>query len=162
MRSRLPITLLCLAALLATGCRSTRQSAVTPPPPPETPTAEYSIITFDGILDGIGVSGQIRMAKDSVIWCSVSKFIELGRAMASPDSVWISVPLMNRYEVGDYRSVKQLTKIDITFAELQDILESEDAEQRIAMLARQAGHDMTLRIKRRQRTDSLTFPFKRK
>ena len=69
---------------------------------------------------------------------------------------------MSRYEVGDYRRVKQLTKIDITFAELQDILESEDAEQRIAMLARQAGHDMTLRIKRRQRTDSLTFPFKRK
>ena len=168
--------LCCLTLLLATGCRSTEKVTTTAPPADTTttqpgevmppapvvkPKPEFTTITFSGEADGISFNGQLRMAKDSVIWCNVSKIFDVGRAMATPDSVWLRAPLLGRNESGDYSMVKKKTGVDISFAELQAILESDDAEQRIAKLARRLGYNATIKIKKREKVDSLTFPFKK-
>ena len=151
--------LLLLAALLAVGCRSTRQTATigTEPTPPQQP--RYTAMTFTGEADGYNVSGQVRMAKDSILWCSVTKLVELGRAMATPDSIYLRAPLMALNTKGDYNTLRRKTGVNISFAELQDILESPDTEQRIAQLAKQMGHTVSIKITKRVHVDSLTFPF---
>ena len=145
------------AVLLITGCRSSEKTPSTPPEVYQ--PREYISMNFSGEADGIGFSGQLRMAKDSVIWCNFSKIIDLGRAMATQDSVWVRIPLLNRNESGDYGMVKRLTGISVTYDELQSIVLSDNAEERIRNLARRMGHDVTVRIKRRERVESLTFPF---
>ena len=149
----------CLLLLLATSCRSSRPAATTTTVPSEPRT--YTLITLAGEVDGFSFNGQVRMAKDSVIWCNISKLVELGRAMATPDSVWLRAPLLGRNDAGDYRMVKRRTGLDISFADLQDILEADDAEQRIANLARRFGVALTVKIKKRERVDTLTFPFRK-
>lgn len=158
MRHWITIAVLgCLTLLLATGCHSTKKATATPPEVRQ--PREYYTMNFSGEADGIGFSGQLRMAKDSVIWCNFSKIIDLGRAMATQDSVWVRIPLLNRNESGDYGMVKRLTGISVTYDELQSIVLSDNAEERIRNLARRMGHDVTVRIKRRERVESLTFPF---
>lgn len=153
----LPAAAACLAFLLATACCSTKPATTT-----GTPSARpYTVITFTGESEGLSFNGQVRMAKDSVIWCNISKLVELGRAMATPDSVWLRAPLLGRNDAGDYRMVKRRTGLDISFADLQDILEADDAEQRIANLARRFGVTLTVKIKKRERVDTLTFPFRK-
>jgi hypothetical protein len=149
----------CLLLLLATSCRSSRPAATTTTVPSEPRT--YTLITLAGEVDGFSFNGQVRMAKDSVIWCNVSKIFDLGRAMATPDSVWLHAPLLGRHDAGDYRMVKRETGIDISFAELQSLLESDDAEQRLVSFARRLGHTATVKIKKRERVQHLTFPFEK-
>lgn len=171
------------ALLMATGCRSTEKSlATTVPeetapavePPAEempeepltkhttvAPRTEYTTMSFSGEAEGVSFSGQLRMAKDSVIWCSFSKILELGRAMATPDSVWVKIPLIGRNDAGDYRMVKRLTGVNLTYDELQGILLSDNPEEEIQRLARRLGFNLKVRIKRRERVNSLTFPFKK-
>ena len=116
-----------VAAVLVTGCRSTEKVAA-----PSSTAREYYTMNFSGEADGIGFSGQLRMAKDSVIWCNFSKIIELGRTMATRDSVWVSIPLINRHEAGDYAMVKRLTGVSVTYDELQSIVLSDNAEEKSA------------------------------
>ena len=99
------------------------------------------------------------MAKDSVIWCNFSKIIDLGRALATPDSVWVRIPLLGNNHAGDYGMVKRLTGVSTSFAELQAIVLSDNAEEEIRRLAQRMGHDVKVRIKKRERVTSLTFPF---
>lgn len=138
---------------VATGCRSTEKASKS------SVQREYLSMNISGEADGVSFTGQVRMAKDSVIWCSLSKFIELGRAMATRDSVWVQVPMLGRREAGDYATVKQRTGVGMTFGELQAILLSDKAEEEIQRLAQRMGHSVTVRIKSRQRVDKLTFPF---
>ena len=166
--------LCCLTLLLATGCRSTEKVTTTAPPADTTttqpgevippapvvkPKPEFTTITFSGEADGISFNGQLRMAKDSVIWCSFSKIIELGRAMATRDSVWVRIPLIGRDDAGDYGMVKRLTGASLTYDQLQGILLSDNPEEEIRRLAKRLGYDVTVRIKRKERVNSLTFPF---
>lgn len=144
------------ATLTLVGCRSTRTATSTPQ---TTEESRYTVMTFTGTVDGISVNGQVRMERDRVIWCSVSKFIELGRAMATPDSVWVQVPMLNRNQKGDYNDLSRVAQRRLTFNDLQDILESADAEQRIAELAQGLNLAAQVRITRREKADKLTFPF---
>lgn len=159
MRRNITILLtVALLATLATGCRST-QNVVSPTPAPAPAAPQYTVMTFTGVVEGMSVSGQVRMEKGKVIWCSVSKLIELGRAMATPDSVWVRVPLMDRNQQGDYRDLERLAGRHITFAELEAILESDDAGKRIAALGKQLGYTVNIHITRKEKADKLTFPF---
>lgn len=160
MRRHTPlIATLVLLALAATGCRSTRNVTEPPTTPVVETTPAYTVITFTGTVEGLGVSGQVRMEKGKVIWGSVSKFVELGRAMATPDSVWVRMPLMGRNQEGDYRDLERLTGNRISFADLEAILESEDAEERIAALGKRMGMSVQVKITRREKAEKLTFPF---
>lgn len=143
-----------VAMVLATSCRSTEKTAAT------TPTArEYYMMNFNAEADGISLNGQLRMAKDSVIWCNFTKIIEVGRAMATSDSVWLRIPLLGRNDAGDYRMVERVAGVKVTFDQLQAIVLSDNAEEEIRRLAKRMGHDVTVRIKKRERVDKLTFPF---
>ena len=143
-----------MAVLLTTGCSSTEKATATP-----STGREYLTMNLSGEAEGVSFTGQLRMAKDSVIWCSFSKFIDLGRAMATPDSVWVRIPLLGSNQAGDYTMVKRLTGVSTNFSELQAILLSDNAEEEIHRLAKRMGYDVTVRIKKREQVESLTFPF---
>ena len=58
-----------------------------------------------------------------------------------------------------FRGVKRLTGASVTYDELQAILLSDKPEEGIRRLAKRMGLDVTVRIKKRERVDGLTFPF---
>lgn len=158
------LLLLATTLLTVAACRSHRETASsspTPPPSdaPSSETRQFTVISFTGTVEGLSVSGQVRMAKDSIIWCSVTKLLEVGRAMATPDSVWVRSTLLGINEAGTFRQAQHKAKINLSFSQIQDMLESDDAEQRLSDLARQLGHPATVRITRRQQVDHLSFPF---
>lgn len=164
MKCRHIIFLLLTSTLfVVAACRSQRDTAATPDAPdaPATPTetARYTVITFTGTVDGISVNGQVRMAKDSLIWCSITKLLEVGRAMATPDSVWVRSSLLGVNEAGTFSQAQRRAKTDLTFSQMQELLMSDDAEQRLAEMSRTFGHPATVRITRRQQVDRLSFPF---
>ena len=77
---------------------------------------------FSCTVQGVSVSGQIRMDRDSVVWVSVSKIIELGRAKATPTRVQAYAKLVGKsYDLG-YGDIRQLWGIDIDFGTLQALL----------------------------------------
>lgn len=177
MRQRL-IIILCVAALLMGGCRSSRRAATpsgdaapatateTPaqdatPDATPLPSTRYTIINFNATVEGVSANGQMRMAQDSVIWVSVNKFVELGRAMATRDSVWVNAPLFDRRFAGTYADLKRETGHDVTFEKLQAIATSDDAEQQLAKLAKRLGIGATVAITERRTADVLRFPFKK-
>ena len=153
----------CLTLLLATGCSSTEKTAKSTEEerPVVKPKPEYTSMTFSGEAEGVSFNGQLRMAKDSVIWCTFSKFIDLGRAMMTPDSVWVKIPLIGRNDAGDYSMVRRLTGVSVTYDEIQAILLSDDPEEGIRRLAKRMGYNVKVRIKKRERVDRLTFPFEK-
>ena len=170
-RRRLP-HILALSALLATAtaCHTPRHVATAPTPLPAeeapAPTAPIdneprvlTVMNFNAVVEGATVNGQLRMASDSLIWMSVTKIVELGRAMATPDSVWVSVPLAGKHFAGNYTDLERHTKRPVCFATLQQIANADDAEAQIEELARQMGFDAKVRITRRQQVQRLTFPF---
>lgn len=145
-----------MLALTTVGCRSTQGVSSTPQ---QAERHDYTVMTFTGTVDGMSVSGQVRMDRDKVIWCSVSKFFEVGRAMATPDSVWVKAPLLGQDRKGNYNDLSRVAKAPLTFADLQGILESDDAERRIEELARRLDITMQVRITRREKVENLSFPF---
>ena len=155
-----------LILLLAAGCHSLKKTPRTDPPPvaaseiPATPVQRsYTVISFEGIVEGINLNGQVRVAQDSAIWLSVTKLIEVGRAMCTPDSLWLRAPMLGRDDALDYPTFQRLSGKQVSYDELQDILLADDVEQRIAALARQLGYTAQIRLLRRREVDHLSFPY---
>ncbi len=168
------IAFLCMAAALtaATACHTMKNvperpvvpdtSQTTIPqsePLPNQKICEKTVMTFTATVDGISVNGQLRMATDSIIWVSVTKLVELGRAMATPDSVWVNVPLANKYFKGNYHDISRRIDHQVSFHSLQKILEADNPERQIERLASQMGFDAKVRITRRQKVERISFPF---
>lgn len=158
------------ALLLAAGCHHTKQIATTQPPATDTDTetvtapkhCEYTAINFTGEAAGLSVNGQLRVAKDSAMWLSVSKIVEVARALATQDSVWLRAPMMGIDTVADYNTLSQRMRRRVTYADLQDIALDDNAEERIVELARLLGFDAKVRFTQRRRLESLTFPYPKK
>ena len=91
------------------------------PEPPD--TVEYDCLTanFECLYDGVTVNGQVRLKRDSVLWLSASKFVELGRALFTEDSVFVYAKVMNRYFSGTYSDLEAATGIITDFFTLQSI-----------------------------------------
>lgn len=92
------ITIVSLVLLLAATSCASRKKTVAP-----TPATTYEWLTAKVDIDAEGngmafkdLSGQLRMAKDSIVWLSVTATmgIEVLRAKVSNDSVWV----INRLE----------------------------------------------------------------
>ena len=164
MKRHRHILVIGLLAVLAVGCRSTRQATTTAPASvaeqPEPPRRELTVTTFTAMVNGISASGQLRMAEDSVIWLNVTKLVELGRGLATKDSVWLSVPLADRYFAGTYADLQRLTKRRITYADLQAMVKADDAEEQIEALAASLGYEAKVYITARRKVERLTFPFR--
>ena len=154
-----------LLALLAVGCRSTRQAATTTAPAtvaaPAAPQRQLTVITFSAIVNGFSASGQMRVAEDSVLWVSVNKLVELGRAMATPDSVWVTTTFGDHNFAGSYDDLQRLTKRRITFDELQAMAMADDAGEQISQLAASLGLNATVYVTGRRKVNKLAFPFKK-
>ena len=154
-----------LLALLAVGCRSTRQAATTTAPAtvaaPAAPQRQLTVITFSAIVNGFSASGQMRVAEDSVLWVSVNKLVELGRAMATPDSVWVTTTFGDHNFAGTYDDLQRLTKRRITFDEMQAMAMADDAGEQISQLAASLGLNATVYVTGRRKVNKLAFPFKK-
>ena len=163
MKRHSHILVIVAVALLAVGCRSTRQAATAPVEvaAPAAPQRQLSVITFTAIVEGISASGQMRVAEDSVLWVSVNKLIELGRAKATKDSVWVTTTFGDHHFAGSYDDLQRLTKRRITFDEMQAMAMAEDGGEQISRLAASLGFNATVYITGRRKVDRLTFPFKK-
>lgn len=162
--TRTKILLIALLALLAAGCHTTKkatrseQEPVTETPAPAQKRT-YTVMNFTGEVEGVSVNGQMRLAEDSVMWLSVTKIIEMGRAMCTPDSLWLRAPLMGRDDAMDYNTLQRQTGVKVTFGELQETALADDAEERIARMASRLGFTAKIHITQRREVDNLTFPY---
>ena len=161
-----------LAAVLLAGCHGARQAAAPAVPdnqeapeipeasePTTTPHRTYTVMNFTGEVEGLSVSGQLRIAQDSAMWLTVTKYIEVARGLATPDSVWLRSPLLGIDRGADYGDLRQRLHRHISYNDLQTLALADDAEERISQLARQLGFDATVRITRREQVPALTFPY---
>lgn len=145
MKSHRTIFAIMLVACVAlAGCRSHRHLAgndaprgadtsTVAPPNAGKPRAErldsiagteYRTLmaNFKCSVRGIAVNGQMRLLRDSIVWVSVNKVVELGRAQATPSRVQAYLKLMGkRYDMG-YGDLKRNWGIDADFATLQALL----------------------------------------
>lgn len=160
MRYSLKIYILMLLAVLATGCRSTRQTIVTPVEEPA-PARELTVTTFTAMVNGVSATGQLRVARDSVMWVSVNKLVELARGMATRDSVWLTLPLGDKRFAGTYDDLARLTKRRYSYDELQAMALADDAGEQISRLAASLGFNAEVYITGRKRVSKLTFPFRK-
>ncbi|MBQ9587661.1 MAG: DUF4292 domain-containing protein [Bacteroidales bacterium] len=77
---------------------------------------------FSCVVDGMTASGQIRLMCDSVIWVSLSKVIEIGRAKFTPSHVSAYIKLINKSFNGDYALIAKRYGVDVDFATMQALL----------------------------------------
>lgn len=162
MKRYIPLLFVMFAMTLA-GCRSTRHAVVAPElePAPEPQLLERTVVGFSASVDGIDVNGQLRMVQDSALWLSVSKLIELGRGLATTDSVWVSAPMMDVSFAGTYVDLSRRVGRTITFDALQRMALADDAEAQLTRLATELGFNATVRITSRRKVDSLSLPFRK-
>ena len=160
--------ILILMPLLLAGCHASRKAAQEPVKSaepevvvtaPEAPKRVYRVMSFDGEVEGISVSGQLRMATDSAMWLSVNKIIEVGRAMCTTDSLWLRAPLLGRDDAMDYATLRRVTGVAVSYDDLQQIALSDDAEERITAIAAKLGFSARVRITRRREVEQLSFPY---
>ena len=168
-RTHRTLALAACALLLAAGCRSHKEASRPDRPRQEQadgrerPTRQrprtYTLIQFSGTADGTSFSGQMRVAEDSLIWVSLSKFVELGRAQATPDSVAAYSRLLGRRFDGTYADVQSRFKVKATFGELQRTALGDGLEAYVETLGRKLGHEVHISVSKREQVPSLTFPF---
>ena len=91
-----------------------QQSSLTPPECCDILTAN-----FQCTLDDISLTGQVRLRRDSVLWLCANKFVELGRAKLTPDSVFLYAKVMNRYFAGTYDDLQKTVGVTTDFATMQ-------------------------------------------
>ncbi|MBQ2508956.1 MAG: DUF4292 domain-containing protein [Bacteroidales bacterium] len=104
----------------------TEPVATTPKYPFQTLSANLVVTAGD-----YNVNAQLRMLNDSIIWLTVSKFIELARVYITPDSVKAYIKPTNDYIRCSMEDFKKQYAVDIDFATLQDILLGEAVRTRV-------------------------------
>lgn len=140
---RWPHVFLGVAALLvAAGCSNARRLANGKPLKNQSPNAiltqydatamqwEWLAMKVDAEVtsterDG-SFSATIRMARDSVIWVSISPAlgVEVARLKLTPDSVFLisKIPNNKFHYAGDYSAIADWLNTPIGFRDLQDVL----------------------------------------
>lgn len=166
MKRLVPLLLL-LLALLAASCRSTRQTATVPtgesdsPAAPAAPARQRTVTNFNATFEGVGVNGQLRIVEDSAMWVTVAKLIELGRALATPDSVWVVAPMMDVAFGGTYEDLGRKAGRTLSYELLQQMATGPDAEKELTRLAAELGFTATVRITERRSVDHVSMPFRK-
>lgn len=120
-----------LMAFCLTGCRNTSKLTHDKSPSQQAskPAAECVeisrcetlIANFSCTVDDIAVNGQLRLRRDSVIWVNLNKFIELGRAKLTRDSVFVYAKIAGRYFEGTYSDLQKVAGITTDFESLQEL-----------------------------------------
>ena len=83
--------------------------------------ASYSryCANFSCTVEGMALTGQVRIVHDSCIWISVNKIIEVGRIMITPTRVSGYVKILNKYYDGSYDDLRKRWGIDIDYATIE-------------------------------------------
>lgn len=150
---------LAIAALLtAAACHSTRQVADTPAPVQPQRARVCHSANFSCAVDGNTFNGQLRLAEDSLLWVTASKIIELGRAVATPDSVIVYAKVISRCYRGTYDDLYRRFHYRTSFAELQALVTAPDADAQLQDLARHFGVTAQIHILPWRETKEASFP----
>lgn len=187
------VAILCVLvfAILMTGCRSRKNIPAQPNPTVEKPAPEpeeqqkpvafnTASANFTFTVRGLNANGQLRMQRDSVIWISLSKIIELGRVMVTQDSVLGYISPYNQYVRMSMKDARQQYGVD--FNMIQRALLGEEVNTNLVQsktvrmflgLQFPFAKDMNVRISLKQMSGSgtlhmervdfnlpLTFPFR--
>jgi len=137
---RLPIIVsLTALLLLAAACCPQRHLAEGPEPVQPQRARPCRTANFSCAIEGTTVSGQLRLAEDSILWATASKIIELGRATATPDSVIVYAKAVGRCYRGTYDDLYRRFHYRTSFSELQAIVTAPDADEQLQALARRFG-----------------------
>ena len=136
-----------LFILLLWGCKVTQQTTVEAIPEVEKPQRQYFdhvndtndfFTTFSGNFNcevqGMNANGIVRIQRDSLLWISVNKLVELGRVKATRDSVFGYLKVTNQYAKYSYEDLKRLFNIDVDFATLQNVLTGRGSNKRQIMV----------------------------
>lgn len=153
MKTRLFIA---LSLVLFVGCRSSRE-LTQPAPPVADSTAAVTVeskicfaANFHCDLRNVRLNGMMRMQEDSVLWVSVSKIVELGRAKLTPDSLTVYARATQQYFRGDYATAYAMSGYHVDFAQLQELFLTAFRERK---------HDVDLVLKNDRRQDTLHLVF---
>ena len=130
------LAILFAGALLAAGCRHGGQ-----PQPQEPDTTADTVAAAQPpasqclplIYNTVGarvacevqnwqLGGQIRISRDSAIWISINKLIELGRVLVTTDSVKVYIKVNNSQLTASFNDIKNLFGLDIDYYTLQSII----------------------------------------
>ncbi len=136
MRNNILLLLFAVAALLVGACHKPlppTNDTVETVPEVDDPLRQYVELdtsdSFDyfssSFVAEVGqnsVDGTLRIARDSVIWISASKMIELFRAKMTPDSLFAVVRVANRYLACSIDELRTGLGVDIDFATVQNVL----------------------------------------
>lgn len=128
MRSNTLLLFFAFAAVLALGaCSAQRHDTSAPPARPSgdvslpQPSPECYTASFDCSVQGVKLAGLLRMQRDSIIWLSLTKYVELGRAVLTPDSVFVFAKVSHQAFAGTYHELLLLTGTDLDFFSLQQL-----------------------------------------
>ncbi|MBR1851218.1 MAG: DUF4292 domain-containing protein [Bacteroidales bacterium] len=118
----------------------------------------YETMTVSCGYDGLAATGQVRMQRDSAIWVSVSYFFELGRVLATPDSVRIDVKVAGKSFRGTYADLARVTGVRTNFDELQALMRRDTAAEELTALAHKLGYNIKIKLSNRKTATGLQFP----
>lgn len=114
--------------------------------------------TFSCDAQGVRVNGLLRIQKDSIIWATASKIIELGRVKLTPDSIWVYVKIDNSFYANDYSQIAKILGRDIDYYQIQDMLIASATRQASFQLPIKEQH-IQISFNRITYPHQLTFPF---
>ncbi len=102
-------------------------------PTPKKPKYNFKTLSTNVTctVGNYSANAQLRMLNDSIIWLTVSKFIELGRAYITPDSVKAYIKVTNEYIAGSWTDIQLKYNVDINFETVQDMLLGETVKTKV-------------------------------
>lgn len=113
-------------------------------------------------VEGLKVTCQARMSRDSLIWVSAYKVIDLGRAVLTPDSVLVYIKMNNSYYRCDYKYLESKFGVKTNYAMLQEALvqaTQKPSTMTIPIRSSQINTDARLKFDAATFPEKLTFPF---
>ena len=148
--------LIILTLVLLVGCHSHRD--LTQPTPSDADSTAVATTdkktcfaaNFQCDLRNVRLSGMMRMQEDSILWVSVSKIVELGRAKLTPDSIIVYSRATQQFFRGTYADAQTLSGYTVDFAQLQELFMTAFRERK---------RDVDLVLKGRKRQDTLHLVF---
>lgn len=164
------ILLVIALALAAAACDRNKQQPDEPivsdsvtyqdlvPEAAKTNMPEFLTSSFRGEVEGISANGLIRMQRDSVIWATASKVVELGRAKLTPDSIYAYIRINGTYVASTYDEVSVKLGRNITFHKIQDVLAAhiQDASPIVLEIM---GYKARVTFSHTDSPSGLSFPF---
>ncbi|MBQ9417499.1 MAG: DUF4292 domain-containing protein [Bacteroidales bacterium] len=151
---------LVLAVVSLSACHTTHSvsTSTQPQSPEEAESWRYLVANFRAMVEGVQANGQVRVARDSALWIAAYKMVELGRMLATTDSVWINLPLMGRQVAGTYAELESRTGAKWSYGKLQAAVLSDEASQRIAALLAELGFDAKVEMGEKKIVEHTDFP----